>query len=1123
MLRKLIFSLAACVLGLAAQSAARAQVTTTTLFGQVTDTSGAAVAGAQATATNQNTGFARSAQTNGDGEYRIEFLPVGNYSLEITADGFKKFAQTGIVLNVSQASRADAALQIGAVTQVVSVEAAAPLVNTEDVTIGRLVENAEVVGLPIVNRNVYTLLQLTPGVQSSQNSIVLGYPEQRTLINGGVDGGAGSVSYYLDGGINMTMLRNTGNIVPNPDAIQEFRVETNNYNAQFGRSSGGVVNVITKSGTNGFHGSLFEFVRNDAFNANNWSSASPTPPLHRNQFGGALGGPIRKDKTFFFFSYQGLRQITSTFENGAVVPTTLERSGNFSQSGLAQLKDPYTNGPAFTNNVIPQKLLDPTAMNIINTLVQRANFGTNQWQGIIPSPYDTSDYLAKVDHKLTSNQQLTASYFYTSGTNAIVAGGFATDGITPNSNLPWGQQQFSWRQQDVNLSDTWTIGNDKINQTWITYTRNLAGRLNLPQTSLGDLGSAFTVQGTPSLPQLMVTGYFTLGNSIAGPKAGTNFYSVRDVFSATRGRHSLQFGGEQSLNKDIQQTLLNNYGVFTFTGKGNQSTGNALADFELGLPASITQDAPVTAYDNSWVTGLFVQDNFRVFPRLTLNLGLRWDIQTPPTDTLNRESTFVAGVQSTVNPAAPTGELFVGDPGVTRGTVPVRWHHVSPRIGLAWDPFGNGKTSVRAGAGIFYGMVSGNEWNATSNFEPFAVRLGFTNVGKTYSLSPAGSPTGGATLTNPYQNLTIGLPPKVTTGDPFPYQGQFVGGASIEGMAPDFQWPYTYQVNLSLQRQLTNDLTITVAYVGAFTHDLPLATDVNYPVLNVPGVTPSTGNVIQRRPVDNTKLGTASSPFGQILLVRSNQTASYNGLQLTAEKRMSHHLLFRTFYTYSKTMQSAELQNNSTNPTATGQIPQDYLNLAAERSRADFDFTHMFVSSLIWELNYYQGSARLLRGLANGWSISPIVMLHTGLPMTIVSGGDNNVDGISGNDRPNLAGDPNQPGPVAANPTCVAPSQIHTVAAWFNPCAFVTNAVGKDGNVGRNTLNGPIFRDVDLAIFRDFKFKERFTLQARGEATNVFNMVSLGQPNITVTSKIFGQVTNAFPMRQLQIGLRLSF
>ncbi len=1010
----------------------------------------------------------------------------------------------------------------------VSVEAAPPIVDTENATIGRLVENTEVENLPIVNRNVYTLLQLTPGVQSSQNSIVLGYPEQRTLINGGVDGGAGSVSYYLDGGINMTMLRNTGNIIPNPDAVQEFNVQTNDYSAQYGRSSGGVVNVVTKSGTNTIHGSLFEFVRNTAFNANNWDSVTPTPPYHRNQFGGAIGGPIVRDKAFFFFSYQGLRQISSFFENGALVPSTLERTGNFAQSGLTTaLKDPFSNDSsadkaAFASNMIPQSLIDPTALKIIDTLIPTAAVGTSQWQGTIPSPYSSNDYLGKADYDLTSQQRLTISYFNTSGTNTIVAGGFGTDGITPSANIAWGQQQFSWNQQNLNLSHTWTISSNKVNEAWLSFTRNLAGRLNLPQTSLGSLGSAFTIQGTPSLPQITVTGYFTAGNSIAGPRAGTDFYSIRDMFSLTRGRHSLQFGAEESLDKDIQQTLLNNYGVFTFSGKGTQSTGNALADFELGLPSQINQDAPVTAYDNSWVTGLFVQDDFRALPRLTVNLGLRWDVQTPPTDPLNRESTFVAGVQSTVNPAAPTGELFVGDPGVTRGTVPVRWTHVSPRIGLAWDPFGNGKTSIRAGAGIFYGLVSGNEWNSTSNFEPFATRLTFTNVGKAYTLSSTGAPIGGATLTNPYQNLTIGLPPNVATGDPFPYSGQFIGGGTIEGVSPNFQWPYTYQFNLSVQRQLTRDFSVSVAYVGSLSHDLPLAIDQNYPI-SVAGITSTTGNVIQRRPVDNTNVGTASSPFGQILLVQSNQTASYHGLQITADKRMSSHFLFRAFYTFSKTIQSAELQQNTTNPTATGQTPQDYLNLGEERSRADFDLTHMLVASMVWQIDYYHGETGLLRAIANGWSISPIVTVHSGLPLTIVTGTDNNADGITGNDRPNLVGDPNVAGPVAANPSCSAPSTINTAQAWFNPCAFVANAAGKDGNVGRNTLNGPMFRDVDLAIFRDFKIGERFTLQARGESTNAFNLISMGQPNFTLSGKTFATITTANPTRQLQLGLRLTF
>jgi len=1090
------------------------------MFGSVTDKMGAAVVGAQVIATNVDTNFSRTVKTGEKGDYRIEFLPVGDYVLEVSALGFKKSFQKGIVLNLNAEVRLDASLDVGDVKETVSVESTPPLVNTDDATLGRLVENSEVTRLPIVNRNVYTLLSLTAGVQSNQSSIVLGYPEQRTLINGGVDGGAGSVSYYLDGGTNQTGLRNTGNILPNPDAIQEFRVETNNYSAEFGRFGSGVINVITKSGTNSFHGSVFEFVRNTIFNANNWDSLIAIPPLHRNQFGGTFGGPIRKDKSFFFFSYQGLRQVTNTFLNGAVVPTTLERQGNFSQSvgsngKSVTIKDPITGGPVFTNNTISPGLLDPTAMRIVNTLIPPATLGTNQFQGTIRSPYNSDDFLLKIEHQLTRNHRLSFSYFETSGNNIIVAGGFASDGVTPNSNLPWSQQQFNWRQQNGNVSDTWTIGPAKINQVWATYTRNFGGRLNLPQTSLGDLGSLFTIQGTPSLPQLSVTGYFTLGNSIAGPAAGTNFYSIRDLYSYTHGRHTWKFGGEESLNKDVQQTLLNNYGVFSFTGKGKQSTGNALADFLIGLPGSVSQDAPVTAYDNSWNTGLFAQDTFRVFPRLTLNLGLRWDVQTPPTDPLNRESTFIAGVQSTVNPAAPRGELFPGDPGVTRGTVPVRYHHVSPRVGLAWDPFGDGKTAVRAAAGVFYGSVSGNEWNATSNFEPYAIRLGFTNVGKTYTLSPQGKPAGGATLTNPYQSLT--------GGNPFPYNGSFVPGASIEGVAPNFQWPYTYQLNLSVQRQITKTLSMTFAYVGTLSHDLPFARDVNYPILNVPGVIPTSGNVIQRRPVDNPNLGVTSSPFGQILLVQSNQTASYHGLQITAEKRMGNHLLFNAFYTFSKTLESVELQNNTTNPTATGQVPQDYTNLTTEKSTADDDVRHMFVGSAIWQLDYYRGESAVLRRLVNGWSISPIVTLRSGLPFTVVSGADNNADGLTNNDRPNVVGNPNLPGPVAANRTCTAPSVLQSPSAWFNPCAFVTNPAAKDGNAGRNFLYGPRFQDVDLAIFKDVRFRERYTLQLRGEALNAFNLVSLGSPNNTLTSSVFGRIQNAFPTRQLQLGLRFTF
>src|SRR6266404_368863 len=313
------------VLAIAITNRTEAQTTTTTIVGTVTDQSGATISNAQVTATNVATNLTRTVPSNTQGEYRIEFLPIGTYSLKVSAAGFKNSVRNDIVLQVNDKARIDVSLTVGQVGETVEVSGGVPLVNTTSAELGRTVQNAEITELPIVNRNAYTLLDLTPGVQSNVSGITLGFPEQRTMINGGVDGGTGSVNYYLDGGTNMTGLRNTGNSLPNPDAIQEFRVQTNSYAAEFGRFAGGVINVLTKSGTNQFHGSLFEFNRNTIFNANVWGSTLATPPLHRNQYGGTVGGPIKKDKTFFFASYSGLRQITSTFLNNAVVPTPLER------------------------------------------------------------------------------------------------------------------------------------------------------------------------------------------------------------------------------------------------------------------------------------------------------------------------------------------------------------------------------------------------------------------------------------------------------------------------------------------------------------------------------------------------------------------------------------------------------------------------------------------------------------------------------------------------------------------------------------------------------------------------------------------------------------------------------
>lgn len=1085
---------------LAIPMAAVAQITTATIVGTISDPSGAQVPAASVTARNVDTGLTRTVVSGEDGNYRIEFLPVGNYVVEVTAtSGFKKAFRAGIVLRVNDTARVDVPLEVGSVSEEITVTTEPPEVNTSNAELGRTIQSQEIENLPLVERNVYTLLDLTPGVQSNNSgeatasvttsNLSLGFPEQRTLINGGTDGGTGSVNYYLDGGINMTNLRNTGNAAPNPDAVQEFRIQTNSYNAEYGRFASGVINVLTKSGTNKFHGSLYEFVRNTVFNANDWASQLERAPYHRNQFGGAIGGPIKTDKTFFFFSYSGLRQTTSEFLSGAEVPTALERIGDFRQSGTAP-RDPATgttlaNATPFScmgvTGVICPNRIDPVAARIISEFIPQANLPNNGWQGNVPLPYNTDEFLVKVDHQLNDPHRITASYFTTAGSTTVFPGA---------GDLPWATQNFKWRQHNVNLSDVWVIGSDKINQTWLTYSRNFGGRLNVPSTTLTDLGSSFSPQGTASLPDISVTGFFRLSNAIGGPTAGTNFYAIRDVFSWNKGRHSLKLGGEVSLNKDIQETLLNNYGVFQFNGT---STGNGFADFLIGIPSRVTQDAPVTGYTNTWYTAVFLQDDFRVHPRVNLNLGLRWDVQTPPTDPQNRVVNYVPGQRSTVNPSAPVGALFYGDPGVERGGIPVSYTHVSPRFGIAWDPNGDGKTAIRAAAGIFYGSISGNEWNTQTNFQPFSTRLTLTNTNRRAS-STTFLPLG-ASLSNPYNNY-VG-------GNPFPYNGTFTNGGGLFAVAPDFKWPRTFQSNVSVQRQLTKDLTIGVAYVTSIARNLPFDRDVNYPVVT-PTATAAGANILSRRP---------NPLFGAVRELDSDQSASYHGLQITGNMRMGNRVSASGFYTLSKTRSSVQLHNNTTQGLA-----QNFSNLALDEGRADTDQRHVFSMSMNFRPDFYTGGNHIVGGILNGWSISPIIKIRSGRPFTVTNGNvDANLDGNT-NDRAQLIGDPRLDNPTAAQ--------------WFNTAAFrrnlVVTGVATDGNSPRNLLTGPGFKVVDLALSRDFKFGERFKLRLRAEGTNILNIVNYNLPNASTpanvaTSTTFGVITSASAMRRLQFGFRLTF
>jgi len=448
------------------------------------------------------------------------------------------------------------------------------------------------------------------------------------------------------------------------------------------------------------------------------------------------------------------------------------------------------------------------------------------------------------------------------------------------------------------------------------------------------------------------------------------------------------------------------------------------------------------------------------------------------------------------------GILFPGDAGFTRGIVSVPWGHISPRVGLAWDPFGDGKTAVRAGAGIFYGSVSGNQWNTTSNFEPFAIRLTFNN-------NNSATKSNGATLSNPYRNLT--------GGNPFPYNGQFVSGGSIFGPSPNFRWPYTYQLNFSVQRQITNSLGVTVAYVGSLSHNLPFAVDLNYPTL----VGATTANVQARRPFNNPS---RTDNFGAVLSMQSGQTASYNGLQISATQRMSHHLSFNAFYIYSKTFDSVQLQNNTTQA-----LVQNFANIGEDRGPADTDMRHQLVLSMIWQPDYYRGENSVVRHIVNGWSFSPILKLHSGFPFTVLNGVDANLDG-NNTDRARLVGDPRSGNCLNFDGTQGPP--VGTAGCWFNNTAFVRNAATSgapvDGTSPRNFLTQAAYKDVDLAISRTFKLREHLNLQFRAEALNVLNIVSLNTPSATAPASLtlpgnFGQITGAQTMRQLQLGARFAF
>jgi hypothetical protein len=499
----------------------------------------------------------------------------------------------------------------------------------------------------------------------------------------------------------------------------------------------------------------------------------------------------------------------------------------------------------------------------------------------------------------------------------------------------------------------------------------------------------------------------------------------------------------------------------------------------------MNQDAPIVKTDNVWFFSGFAQDDWQIGPRVTINAGLRYDLQGIPVDPQNRKLTFVQGRQSTVVPAAPVGLLFPGDDGIGDGIVSADKNNISPRIGIAWDPWGDGKTAVRGGFGIFYGSVSGNEWNQTADNQPFTIRQQFNNV---YS------------LTEPYRNLPGGA-------SPYPYEynpasPRFLAPSAIYGPSLDFELPYSYQMNVAVQREIVPSISVNVAYVGALGRKYPLSPDLNYPVFG-PGAT--TGNVNSRRPILPGRLS-------RINLIQPIMGTDYHGLQITGEKR-GRHLTAKAYYTFGKAMEDGSLGESTVQGSGATNPAQNSNNLAAERARTSTNRRHNFVASAIWNLDYFDGGG-ILGALLNNWTVSTIVTMRSGTGITVSDGTDRNLDGVS-NDRANVNGDwrldPNRP-------------RSEVIAQWFDTTVFSRPTLGTDGNSARNLVDGPGLKTVDIGLFRDIKLRGRSALQLRVEATNAFNLVNLNNPGTSLNAPAnLGRILTARDMREIQLGLRFSF
>ena len=1097
------------VLSVGIASPVRAQIGAGALAGDVVDQGGAVVPGVTVTVTAVGTNLSRTAVTSQDGAYSVPGLAPGSYQMRVELSGFRPLTRSGVRVATGETVRLDLQLELGGVSDAITVTADAPLLRSETSGLGHVVDNRRVVDLPLNGRSFITLASLIPGV-------ALPPPPAASLPR--INGGRPRTNEYLFDGISV-LQPEPGQVAffPNVDAIQEFKIESNSPPAEFGRFNGGVVNLTTKSGSNALRGTAFAFIRNEALNARNFfaSASAVKPRFRRNQFGGVAGGPIRRNQTFFFVDYQGQRQTIGRTVI-STVPTLLQRQGVFTEAiagRVPAIYDSSTGGATrepFAGNTIPVARMDPVARALMDRYPLPTSAGTaNNYRRVGNETVDQDQFSLRLDHRFSTNRdqvfgRLTRFQEEFIPVTPLPDGSGTTTGtLGPQSTTSW---SFASSHQR-------TFSNNALNEVRVGDTRRTVGRT---AAQLGGTASAaLGLPGIPSsarfpntVPTFLIGGYQQLGSPPSTASTfGTSVTEVADSFMWVKGRHSFKMGADLRWERLNVLQPPSPTGSFTFSNlfsdlPGVANTGTPFASFLLGQVQQFSIDLQQEEIRNrAHFQEYFIQDDWRLSDRWTVNGGVRYTLNFPSTEENDQVAVF----------NLQTRQLeYSGRDGQPRAARQLHKLNFGPRLGIVGRI--TDKTVVRTGYGMVWIEMAGITTPFTTPVFPFLQTVSQRTLD---NLTPAFTLAAGPSVTPIPQTPTAGL------------------GQGVFSVDRDLGSGYVQQWNTSLQRELTSDISVEVAYVGSKITRVGLP-DTNLNQLTVDQLALG-ASLLQRVPNPyfgtlprSSSLGDPTIPVAQLLkpyprhttvsLYRNNVgTTIYHGFYTKLEQRFSGGLSYLVSYTRSKLMDDASSVFDAsilTGPVSNVPVA-DSFNRQLERDDSTGDIPHVFVSSAVWDIpfgvNRRSRAAGLLGALVNDWTLTGVLTLQSGVPLAIAQTTNNNAFAGFGTQRPNLVGDP------------TLPADERSVSRWFNTGAFAAAPQFAIGSSSRNPVRGPSYCNLDVAVMRRVSLTTGKALELRGEIFNVTNTPPLGSPNTTVGAAAFGTITSAGDPRVVQVALKFIF